>query len=95
MYLYYKRINLVTNIVSAGLVVSGAITTVTLNPAIIAALTFAGALLKSYMELVKYSDKVKSCEIAFRHYQNIMLEIRTVLRSGQYDDQILLNYMTR
>ena len=41
--------------------------------------------------MVRFSDKIKSCEIAFRRYHNIMLEIRTALRSGEYDDQLLLN----
>ena len=64
-YTHYKKVNLASNIVSAGLVIIGTVAGgVTANPIIIGTVTGAGVLLKTFCETKNYKhDFLKEVNI--------------------------------
>ena len=59
-YTHYKKVNLASNIVSAGLVIIGSVAGgITANPIIIGTVTGAGVLLKTFCETKNYKRKIE------------------------------------
>ena len=86
-YKYFKQLNLVVNMSSTGLIVLGTLVGgVTLHPAILG----AGLLVKTLSETKDYKRKIELSKHAFTTYQKVLLDLRTALRGGQFDNQRLL-----
>ena len=68
-YKYFKRLNLVINVCSMGLVAAGTIAGgVTLNPIILGTISGAGLLLKTFGEIKDYKRKIEMSKFAFTTY---------------------------
>ena len=63
---YFKKAELVCNIGSVVLVVSGTVAgSVTLNPIVLGTISGAGVLLKTFSETKNYKRKIEMCKFAF------------------------------
>lgn len=59
-YKYFKKLNLAMNMTSTGLLVIGTIVgSITLNPAILASISRAGLVVKTYPETKDYNEKLR------------------------------------
>lgn len=91
---YFKRLNLLVNISSAGLIVVGSVVGgITLNPAILGAVSGSGLLLKTYSEIKNFSRKIETAKFAFTTYQKTLVELRSCLRGGMFNNEIFVNDM--
>ena len=82
-YTHYKKVNLASNIVSAGLVIIGRVAGgFTSNPIIIGTVTGAGVLLKTVCETKNYKRKIEMSKYACTTYQKILANLKTSLRGG-------------
>ena len=90
-YTHYKKVNLASNIVSAGLVIIGSIAGgITANPIIIGTVTGAGVLLKTFCETKNYKRKIEMSKYAYTTYQKILADLKTSLRGGPFNKQDFL-----
>ena len=82
-YKHFKKLNLLLNITSSGLIVVGAVAGgLTANPAILGSISGAGLVLKTFSETTDYKRKIEMSKFAFSTYQKILLDLRTALRRG-------------
>ena len=90
-YTHYKKVNLASNIVSAGLVIIGSVAGgITANPIIISTVTGAGVLLKTFCETTNYKRKIEMSRYAYTTYQKILGDLKTSLRGGPFNKQEFL-----
>ena len=90
-YTHYKKVNLASNIVSAGLVIIGSVAGgITANPIILGTVTGAGVLLKTFCETKNYKRKIKMSKYAYRTYHKILADLKTSLRGGPFNKQDFL-----
>ena len=90
-YTHYKKVNLASNIVSAGLVIIGRVAGgITANPIIIGTVTGAGVLLKTFCETKNYKRKIEMSKYAYTTYQKILADLKTSLRGGPFNKQDFL-----
>ena len=90
-YKYYKKVNLASNIVSAGLVIIGRVAGgITANPIIIGSVTGAGVLLRTFCETKNYKRKIEMSKYAYTTYQKILADLKTLLRGGPFNKQDFL-----
>ena len=90
-YKYFKQLNLVVNMSSTGLIVLGTVLGgVTLHPAILGAVTGARLLVTTLSQTKDYKHKIEKSKHALKTYQKVLLDLRTALRGGQFDNQRLL-----
>ena len=50
-----------------------------------------GLLLKTYSDIKDYKKKIELCRFAYTTYEKLLLDLRTCLRAGKYDNDILVN----
>ena len=63
---HFKRLNLAINLTSTGLVVIGTVTgCITLNAAVLASISGAGLLLKTYSEIKNHKKKIEMSKFAY------------------------------
>ena len=73
---YFKRINLISNITSTGLIAFGTIVgLVTLNPIILGAISSAGLSLKTFSEIKDYKKKIETCKFAYTTYEKVLIDV--------------------
>ena len=90
----FKRLNIMANVASALLVVTGTIAgSVTLNPIIFSTISGSGLLLKSFAELKNYPRKIEMCKFAYTTYQKTLVELRSYLRGSHFDHELFVNNM--
>ena len=90
-YTHYKKVNLASNIVSAGLVIIGSVAGgITANPIIIGTVTGAGVLLKTFCETKNYKRKIETSKYASTTYQKILADLKTSLQGGPFNKQDVL-----
>ena len=90
-YTHYKKVNLASNIVSAGLVIIGSVAGgITANPIIIGTVTGAGVLLKTFCETKNYKRKIEMSRYAYTTDQKILVDLKTSLRGGPFNKQDFL-----
>ena len=88
---HYKKVNLASNIVSAGLVIIGSVAGgITANPIITGTVTGAGVLLKTFCETKNYKRKIEMSKYAYTTYQKILADLKTSLRGGPFNKQNFL-----
>lgn len=67
---YFKRLNL--NLIAAAVVATGTIAScITLNPAIIASISRAGLLLKTYKDINNLNKKIEMFKLVYTTYEKI------------------------
>ena len=90
-YTHYKKINLASNIVSAGLVIIGSVAGgITANPIIIGTVTGVGVLLKTFCETKNYKRNIEMSKYAYTTYQKILADLKTSLQGGPFNKQDFL-----
>ena len=88
---HYKKVNLASNIASAGLVIIGNVAGgVAANPIIIGTVTGAGVLLKTFCETKNYKHKIEMSKYAYTTYQKILADLKTSLRGRPFNKQDFL-----
>ena len=90
-YTHYKKVNLASNIVSAGLVIIGSVAgSITANPIIIGTVTGAYVLLKTFCETKNYKRKIEMSKYVYTTYQKILADLKTSLRGAPFNKQDFL-----
>ena len=86
-----KKVNVASNIVSAGLVIIGSVAGgITVNPIIIGTVTGTSVLLKTFCETKNYKRKIEMSKYAYTTYQKILADLKTSLRGGPFNKQDFL-----
>ena len=71
---YFKRLNMTVNLTSTSLIVCRTIAgAVTLNPAVLASISGAGLLLKTFSEIKNYKKEIEMAKFAHTTYENVLI----------------------
>ena len=62
----------------------------TLNTAVLGSISGAGLALKTFSETKDYKRKIEMCTFAYKTYQKVLLDLRTALRRGLFDENDFL-----
>ena len=85
-YQYFKKLNLLINLSSTGLIAIRAVAGgLTLNPAILGSISGAGLALKTFSETKGYNRKIEKSKFAYTTYQKVLLDLTTALRGGLFN----------
>ena len=85
-YKYFKKLNLLLNMSSSGLIIIGTVAGgLTANPAIIGSISGAGLALKTFSETIDYKGKIEMSRFAYTSYDKVLLGLRTSLREGTFN----------
>ena len=85
-YKYFKKLNLLLNKSSSGLIIIGTVAGgLTANPAITGSISGAGLALKTFSETKDYKGKIKMSRFAYTSYDKVLLGLRTSLRGGTFN----------
>jgi len=91
---YFKKAELVCNIGSVVLVVTGTVVGgVTLNPIVLGTISGAGVLLKTFSEAKNYKRKIEMCKYAYTSYENVLIDLRSFMRGIEYNNKEFLDYV--
>ena len=91
LYTLNKKVNVASNIVSAGLVIIGSVAGgITANPIIIGTVTGAGVLLKTFCETKNYKHKIEMSKYVYTTYQRILADLKTSLWGSPFNKQDFL-----
>ena len=91
---YFKKAELVCNIGSVLLVVTGSVVgAVTLNPIPLGIISGSGLLLKTYSEAKNYKRKIEMCKFAYTTYEKVLTDLRSFMRGLEYNDKGFLVYV--
>ena len=94
-YKYFKKMNLLLNMSSPGLIVIGTVAGgLTANPAIIGSISGAGLALKTFSETKDYKKKIEMAKFSYTTYDKVLVRMRTSLRAGTFDKDDSLKEMT-
>ena len=94
-YKHFKKLNLLFNITSSGLIVVGAVAGgLTANPAILGSISGAGLVLKTFSETKDYKKKIELSKFCYTTYSKVLVELRTSLPGGTFDKDDFLKEMT-
>lgn len=89
---FFKRLNIITNVTSIALVISGGIAaSLTLNPVVLGTVSGSGLLLKTYCEMKNYAEKIEKCKFAYTSYEKMLIELRSFLRGSPFDSELFVN----
>ena len=73
-YKYFKKLNLLLNMSSSGLIIIGTVAGgLTANPAIIGSISGAGLALKTFSETIDYKGKIEMSRFAYTSYDKVLL----------------------
>ena len=92
---YFKKLNLLLNMRSTGLIVVGTVVgSLTASPAIIGSISGAGLALKTFSETKDYKKKIELSKFCYTTYSKVLVELRTSLRGATFDKDDFLKEMT-
>ena len=95
VYKHFKKLNLLLNITSSGLIVVGAVAGgLTANPAILGSMSGAGLVLNTFSETNDYKKKIEMARFAYTSYDKTLVSLRTSLRFGTFNRDDFLKEMT-
>ena len=91
---HYKKAELICNIGSVLMVVTGGVVGgVTLNPIVIGTISGAGLLLKTYSEARNFKRKIEMTKFAFTSYGKILTDLRSFMRGQEYNSKEYLDFV--
>ena len=87
---YFKKLNLLLNMTSSGLIVVGAVAGgLTANPAILGSISGA-----AFSEAKDYKKKIEMTRFAYTSYDKTLVSLRTSLRGSTFNKDDFLKEMT-
>ena len=90
----FKKINLLMNLTSSGLVAIGTIAgAATMNPIILGVISGLGLVLKTAIEVKNWKSKIEMAKFAFTTYEKTLSDLRFALRGGNFDQTEFLSSM--
>ena len=90
-----KKLNLLLNMVSTGLIVVGTVVGgLTANPAILGSISGAGLALKTFSETKDYKKRIELSKFCYTTYSKVLVELRTSLRGATFNKDDFLKEMT-
>ena len=79
----FKKMNLLMNLTSSGLVAIGAIAGgVTMNPIVLGVISGVGLIVKTASEMKNLKSKIEMAKFAFTTYEKTLSNLRFALRGG-------------
>ena len=90
----FKKMNLLMNLTSSGLVAIGTIAgAVSMNPIVLGVISGWGLMLKTAMEMKNPKSKIETAKFAFTTYEKTLSDLRFALRGGNFDQTQFLSSM--
>ena len=90
----FKKMNLLINLTSSGLVAIGTIAGgVTMNPIILGVISGLGLVVKTASEMKNLKSKIEMSKFAFTTYEKTLSDLRFALRGGNFDRTEFLSSM--
>ena len=94
-YKRFKKLNLLLNMASTGLIVVGTVVGgLTANPAILGSISGAGLALKTFSETKDYKKRIELSKFCYTTYSKVLVELRTSLRGATFNKDDFLKEMT-
>ena len=86
-----KKIRLLLNMVSTGLVVVGTVVGgVTMNPVVLGCVSGGGVMIQAYMTKSGLNTKVEMCRFAHTSYRKVLTQLESYLNGVPYDEVTFL-----
>ena len=90
----FKKMNLLINLASSGLVAIGTIAGgVTMNPIVLGVISGLGLVVKTASEMKNLKSKIEMSKFAFTTYEKTLSDLRFALRGGNFDRTEFLSSM--
>ena len=90
----FKKMNLLMNCTSSGLIAIGTITgAATMNPIVLGVISGVGLIMKTAMEMKNLKNKIEMSKFAFTTYEKTLSDLRFALRGGNFDQTQFLSSM--
>ena len=90
----FKKMNLLMNCTSSGLIAIGTITgAATMNPIVLGVISGVGLIMKTAMEMKNLKSKIEMSKFAFTTYEKTLSDLRFALRGGNFDRTEFLSSM--
>ena len=90
----FKKMNLLINLTSSGLVAIGTIAGgVTMNPIVLGVISGLGLVVKTASEMKNLKSKIEMSKFAFTTYEKTLSDLRFALRGGNFDRTEFLSSM--
>ena len=90
----FKKMNLLLNCTSSGLIAIGTITgAATMNPIVLGVISGVGLIMKTAMEMKNLKSKIEMAKFAFTTYEKTLSNLRFALRGGNFDQTEFLSSM--
>ena len=90
----FKKMNLLINLTSSGLIAIGTIAgAATMNPIVLGVISGLGLIVKTAMEMKNLKSKIEMAKFAFTTYEKTLSDLRFALRGGNFDRTEFLSSM--
>ena len=90
----FKKMNLLINLASSGLIAIGTITgAATMNPIVLGVISGLGLVVKTASEMKNLKSKIEMAKFAFTTYEKTLSNLRFALRGGNFDQTEFLSSM--
>ena len=90
----FKKMNLLMNCTSSGLIAIGTIAgAATLNPIVLGVISGVGLIMKTAMEMKNLKSKIEMSKFAFTTYEKTLSDLRFALRGENFDQTQFLSSM--
>ena len=90
----FKKMNLLINLTSSGLVAIGTIAGgVTMNPIVLGVISGLGLVVKTASEMKNLKSKIEMSKFALTTYEKTLSDLRFALRGGNFDQTEFLSSM--
>ena len=93
-YKSYKRKKYIGNSLALMFAAGGISSSIASGGIALIAVSGASILIKGYMEHKNYDMKIEQSKYAFQSYDHLLIEIKDILRSGNFDESSLIHKMS-
>ena len=91
---HYKRLKFIGNSISILTASGGIVSAVATGGISLIAISTAALLIKGYLEHQNLDLKLQNCMYAFQSYSHLLIQIKEVMRNGDFNRKSLVNTMT-